>query len=135
MLFVDHISGLKRNMIMRKLAKEQRQKPALSRAAARLHGQPGFAVPALRALQRAGHDIAAVYSQPPRPAGRGHAVRRARCTRRRRRWACRCARPARLKRDTAAQAAFAALELDAAVVAAYGLILPQRCSARRGAAA
>ena len=39
-------------------------------------GSPDFAVPALRALHGAGHEIAAVYCQPPRPAGRGQAVRR-----------------------------------------------------------
>ena len=38
-------------------------------------GSPDFAVPALRALHAAGHEIAAVYCQPPRPAGRGQAVR------------------------------------------------------------
>ena len=43
-------------------------------------GSPDFAVPALRALHDAGHQIAAVYCQPPRPAGRGQAVRAARCT-------------------------------------------------------
>ena len=39
-------------------------------------GSPDFAVPALRALHAAGHEIAAVYCQPPRPAGRGQAVQR-----------------------------------------------------------
>jgi methionyl-tRNA formyltransferase len=39
-------------------------------------GSPDFAVPALRALHHAGHDIAAVYCQPARPAGRGQAIRR-----------------------------------------------------------
>ncbi|NVN11684.1 methionyl-tRNA formyltransferase, partial [Nguyenibacter vanlangensis] len=38
-------------------------------------GTPDFAVPALHALHAAGHEIAVVYSQPPRPAGRGQAVR------------------------------------------------------------
>ncbi len=88
-------------------------------------GSPDFAVPALLALHRAGHDIAAVYCQPARPAGRGQSVRR-------------CAvhiaadalgvpvrTPARLRTDPDAQAAFGALTLDVAVVAAYGLILPQ----------
>ena len=89
-------------------------------------GSPDFAVPALRALHAAGHEIAAVYCQPPRPAGRGHALRpcpvqmRGGAT-----WALPVRTPARLRGDPAAQAAFAALELDAAVVAAYGLILPQ----------
>ena len=87
-------------------------------------GSPAFAVPALHALVAAGHDIACVYCQPPRPANRGHALTR-------------CAvhvtadalglpvrTPPRVKRDAAEHDAFAALRLDAAVVAAYGLILP-----------
>ena len=89
-------------------------------------GSPDFAVPALRALHAAGHEIAAVYCQPPRPAGRGQALRR--CPVQvggRARWAWRCARRRGCARDAAAAAAFAALDLDAAVVAAYGLILPQ----------
>ena len=40
-------------------------------------GTPDFAVPALRSLQGAGHEVVAVYCQPPRPAGRGQAERRA----------------------------------------------------------
>ncbi len=86
-------------------------------------GTPDFAVPSLAALLDAGHEIAAVYCQPPRPSGRGHrvqlspvhaaAVSRSLLVR----------HPASL-RDASAQAEFAALRLDAAVVAAYGLILP-----------
>jgi methionyl-tRNA formyltransferase len=88
-------------------------------------GTPEFAVPALVALVEAGHEVVAVYSQPPRPGGRrgkeltpspvhkeaearGIAVRH----------------PVSLK-GAEEQAAFAALEADIAVVAAYGLILPQ----------
>ncbi|HEX7967759.1 MAG TPA: formyltransferase family protein, partial [Stellaceae bacterium] len=86
-------------------------------------GTPDFAVPSLRALIAAGHEIAAVYSQPPRPVGRGqraqpspvHAVAESA--------GLSVRTPARL--DAEAAAAFAALELDAAVVAAYGLILPK----------
>jgi len=88
-------------------------------------GSPDFAVPALRALAAAGHEIAAVYCQPPRPVGRG-----------RRETPCPVHRaalalglpvrtPARLRHEAAEHAAFAALDLDAAVVAAYGLILPR----------
>ncbi len=88
-------------------------------------GSPAFAVPALHALHAAGHTIAAVYAQPPRPAGRRnrltpcpvHAAADA--------MGLPVRTPARLRRDLDAQAAFAALDLDAAVVAAYGLILPQ----------
>jgi methionyl-tRNA formyltransferase len=87
-------------------------------------GSPDFAVPALQALRAAGHAIAAVYCQPPRPAGRGQ--RETPCPVQRAAEALGLAvrSPARLRQDAAAQAAFAALDLDAAIVAAYGLILP-----------
>ncbi len=87
-------------------------------------GTPDFAVPALLALAEAGHEIACVYSQPPRPAGRGHKPRPSpvHAAAAARGWPVRT--PTSL-RDPQAQAAFAALNLDAAVVAAYGLILPQ----------
>jgi methionyl-tRNA formyltransferase len=88
-------------------------------------GTPEFAVSALRALHAAGHDIAAVYCQPPRPAGRGQALRRCPVHRCAEQLGLTVRTPARLRKDIPAQAAFAALELDAAVVAAYGLILPQ----------
>jgi methionyl-tRNA formyltransferase len=88
-------------------------------------GSPDFAVPALRALHAAGHEIACVYAQPPRPAGRGQkenpcAVHRAALE-----LGLPVRTPARVKRDAAEHAAFAALDLDVAVVAAYGLILPK----------
>ena len=88
-------------------------------------GSPEFAVPALQALHGAGHEIAAVYCQPPRPAGRGNhltpcAVHAAAVL-----LGLPVRTPERLRRSQDDQAAFAALELDAAVVAAYGLILPQ----------
>lgn len=88
-------------------------------------GSPAFAVPALRALHEAGHEIAAVYSQPPRPAGRGQAMTPCPVHAAADALGLPVRTPARLKRDPDAQAAFAALDLDAAVVAAYGLILPQ----------
>ena len=88
-------------------------------------GSPDFAVPALRALHSAGHDIAAVYSQPPRPAGRGRAVTPCPVHAEALALDLPIRTPARLRRDEAEHAAFAALGLDAAVVAAYGLILPQ----------
>lgn len=87
-------------------------------------GTPDFAVPALRALHEAGHEIVAVYSQQPRPAGRGQAVRASPVQREAERLGLMVRTPARLKRDESAHAEFAALSLDAAVVAAYGLILP-----------
>ncbi|MEA2740119.1 MAG: methionyl-tRNA formyltransferase [Acetobacteraceae bacterium] len=88
-------------------------------------GTPDFAVPALRALHHAGHDIAAVYCQPARPAGRGQAVRRCPVHTAADILGIPVRTPARLRADVEAQAAFDALNLDAAVVAAYGLILPQ----------
>ena len=88
-------------------------------------GSPDFAVPALRALHGAGHEIAAVYTQPPRPAGRGQHLSRCPVHVAAEAWGLTVHHPVSLKRDKAAQEAFAALQLDAAVVAAYGLILPQ----------
>ena len=87
-------------------------------------GSPEFSVPALEALHAA-HDVVCVYTQPPRPAGRGHAVTRCAVHAAADRLGLPVRHPVSLKRDPAAQAAFAALDLDVAVVAAYGLILPQ----------
>jgi methionyl-tRNA formyltransferase len=87
-------------------------------------GSPDFAVPALRALHAAGHEIAAVYCQPPRPAGRGQKETPCPVHRAALELGLEVRTPIRLKRDTAQHEAFAALDLDAAVVAAYGLILP-----------
>ena len=86
-------------------------------------GTPDFAVPALEALVSAGHEIAAVYCQPPRPAGRGKAPRPSSVQLRAESFGLPVRSPVSL-RDPDEQAAFAALDLDAAVVAAYGLILP-----------
>jgi methionyl-tRNA formyltransferase len=88
-------------------------------------GSPDFAVPALTALHAAGHQIAAVYCQRPRPAGRGQALRPCPVHAAAERLGLEVRTPARLRTDAEAQAAFAQLDLDAAVVAAYGLILPQ----------
>ena len=88
-------------------------------------GSPDFAVPTLQALHDAGHGIAAVYCQKPRPAGRGQALRRCAVQVRAEALGLPVRTPERLRRDTAEHAAFAALDLDAALVAAYGLILPQ----------
>jgi methionyl-tRNA formyltransferase len=88
-------------------------------------GSPDFAVPALRALHAAGHDIAAVYAQPPRPAGRGQKETPCPVHRAALDLGLPVRTPARVRRDTAEHDAFAALGLDAAVVAAYGLILPK----------
>jgi len=86
-------------------------------------GTPDFAVPALAALLAAGHEVVAVYTQPPREAGRGHKprpspVQEAAGIR------DLAVRTPKSLRDPAEQAAVAALGLDAAVVVAYGLLLP-----------
>ena len=96
-------------------------------------GTPEFAVPTLDALIVAGHEIAAVYTQPPRPAGRGKALAPSPVHTRAEMLGLAVRHPASL-RDAETQAAFAALDLDVAVVAAYGLILPPAILAapRRG---
>jgi methionyl-tRNA formyltransferase len=86
-------------------------------------GTPDFAVPALDALVAAGHDIVAVYSQPPRPAGRGKAPRPSPVHARADALGLEVRTPVSL-RGAEEQADFAALQADMAVVAAYGLILP-----------
>jgi len=87
-------------------------------------GTPDFSVPALDALLGAGHEVACVYSQPARPAGRGKALRPSPVARRAEAAGLPVRTPVSLKAPEE-QAAFAALGLDAAVVVAYGLILPQ----------
>ena len=87
-------------------------------------GTPDFAVPTLLALAGAGHDIAAVYTRAPKPAGRGMALQPTPVEREARRLALPVLTPKTLK-DEAAQAAFRAHNADAAVVVAYGLILPK----------
>ena len=87
-------------------------------------GTAAFAVPSLEAIHAAGHDIARVYSQPPRPAGRGHKPRQTPVHDAAERLGLDVATPTSL-RDEAAQADFAALGCDACVVVAYGQILPR----------
>ncbi|MSP87849.1 MAG: methionyl-tRNA formyltransferase [Alphaproteobacteria bacterium] len=87
-------------------------------------GTPDFAVPSLAALHGAGHDIRAVYSQPPRPAGRGKQPQLSPVHR----WADTHGLPVHTPerlRDPAEHERFRALALDAAAIVAYGLILPQ----------
>jgi methionyl-tRNA formyltransferase len=86
-------------------------------------GTPDFSVPVLEALVDAGHDVAAVYCQPPRPAGRGKKDRPSPVQRRAEARGLEVRHPVSLK-GAAEQAAFAALDADVAVVVAYGLILP-----------
>ncbi|HVF82842.1 MAG TPA: methionyl-tRNA formyltransferase [Sphingomicrobium sp.] len=87
-------------------------------------GSPAFAVPTLDALVEAGHSVLAVYCQPPRPAQRGKKVQPTAVQQRAEQLGLPVRTPARL-REPAEQEAFAALNADIAVVAAYGLILPQ----------
>lgn len=87
-------------------------------------GTPDFSVPVLEALLAAGHEIAAVYCQPPRPAGRGKKDRPSPVQARAGALGLDVCHPVSLK-DASAQADFAALGADIAVVVAYGLILPQ----------
>ncbi|MBU3991112.1 MAG: methionyl-tRNA formyltransferase [Alphaproteobacteria bacterium] len=88
-------------------------------------GTPEFAVPTLVALVGAGHDIACVYTQPPRPGGRrGKELTPSPVQRESEARGIMVRHPASLK-GADEQAAFAALGADIAVVAAYGLILPQ----------
>jgi len=86
-------------------------------------GTPAFSVPALDALVAAGHDIVAVYCQPPRPAGRGKKERSGPVQRRATELGLAVCYPQSL-RSTEAQKTFAAHAADVAVVVAYGLILP-----------
>lgn len=86
-------------------------------------GTPEFSVPVLRALA-ARHDVVCVYSQPPRPAGRGKAERKSAVQAAAEGLGLPVRHPLSLK-GAAEQAEFAALNADVAVVVAYGLILPQ----------
>ncbi len=87
-------------------------------------GTPDFAVPTLNALAAAGHDICAVYSQPPRRAGRGKAFSPTPVHKRAEELGLHVRTPVSLNLPEE-QSAFAELDADIAVVAAYGLILPQ----------
>ena len=87
-------------------------------------GTPDFAVPTLRALHEAGHEVVAAYTQPPRPAGRGKKLQPSPVQKLAEELGIEVHTPKSLRNEEA-QAEFAALEADVAVVAAYGLILPQ----------
>ena len=86
-------------------------------------GTPEFAVPTLDALVAAGHDVAAVYTQPPRRANRGKKLTPSAVQQRAEELGLLVRSPLSLRQEDA-QADFAALGLDVAIVAAYGLILP-----------
>ncbi len=87
-------------------------------------GTSAFAVPALRALVEAGHDIAAVYTRAPKPAGRGQQERKTTVHELADQLGLPVRTPRTLKTDEEAQA-FRTLDLDAAVVVSYGHILPK----------
>ena len=87
-------------------------------------GTPDFALAPLRALVDAGHEVVCVYTQPPARAGRGHKVQPSPVQQEAESRGIEVRTPDSLK-DADAQQAFADLKLDAAVVVAYGLILPQ----------
>lgn len=87
-------------------------------------GTPDFSVPVLDALVEAGHEVVAVYSQPPRPAGRGKKERPSPVQSRAEALGLPTRHPTSLRNDEAL-ADFEALNADIAVVVAYGLILPQ----------
>lgn len=87
-------------------------------------GSPAFAVPSLRALQAAGHEIVAVYSQPPRPAGRGEKLQKTAIHEEAERLGLGPVRtPERLKGADLEE--LLALECDVICVVAYGLLLPK----------
>jgi methionyl-tRNA formyltransferase len=96
----------------------------MSRLRLAFMGTPDFAATSLSALIAAGRDIAAVYSQPPRPAGRGHQPRPSPVQLLAESHRLSVHTPASLK-GAETQAAFAGLGLDVAVVVAYGLLLPR----------
>jgi methionyl-tRNA formyltransferase len=87
-------------------------------------GTPPFAVPALRSLVAAGHHVVAAYTRAPQPAGRGKPLMRSAVHVAAEGMGIAVRTPGTL-RDAEEQAAFAALNADVAVVAAYGLLLPQ----------
>jgi methionyl-tRNA formyltransferase len=88
-------------------------------------GTPEFSVHILDALVNSGHEVVCVYSQPPRPAGRGHKLQPSPVHSRAEELNIPVRTPLSLKKDAAAREEFAALNIDIAIVAAYGLILPQ----------
>ena len=155
-LFIDYLSRLKRDMVVRKFSKQKRARSlgcplaafmsAKCRAshvlaavksggrttgrhkgisdAHRLHGHARFRGAALRAIREAGHEVAAVYTQPPRAAGRGMALRKSPVQQDAEQAGLTVLTPERLK-SAEEQERFRALNADAAVVVAYGLILPK----------
>lgn len=89
-----------------------------------LFGSPAFALPSLDALLQAGHDVALVVTQPDRPAGRGLRYSSPAVAVRARELGLRVEQPARIRRNADFRQLLADLQLDVAVTAAYGQILP-----------
>ena len=87
-------------------------------------GTADFALPALERLAQSRHDVVAVYTQPPRPGGRGHKARRTAVHDAAEALDLEVRTPRTLK-DAAVQAELRALQADVGIVAAYGLLLPQ----------
>ncbi len=87
-------------------------------------GTPDFAVPSLNALVADGHEVVAAYTQPPRRAGRGKSLTPSPVQKRAEALGIEVRHPVSL-RNAEENAAFAAIDADVAVVAAFGLILPQ----------
>src|SRR5512140_2962126 len=87
-------------------------------------GTPDFAVPTLRAILDAGHDVVAVYTQPPRAAGRGMALRKSPVQQVAEQAELSVLTPERLK-SAEEQSHYAAFNADVVLVVAYGLILPK----------
>lgn len=87
-------------------------------------GTPHFSVPVLEAILAAGHEVVAVYTQPPRPAGRGMAESKSPVHVTAEKHGLAVVTPKNFKAEED-RAAFAALKADAAVVVAYGLLLPE----------
>ena len=88
-------------------------------------GTPAFSVGALEALIASGHEIVCVYTQPPRPKGRGQQVQNSPVHETALRHNIPVFTPKSLRKDEEARRVFAAHDLDVAVVAAYGLLLPR----------
>ncbi|WP_336945008.1 methionyl-tRNA formyltransferase [Asaia sp. HN010] len=89
-------------------------------------GTPDFAVPVFEALRADGHEIVHVYTQPPRPAGRGKALRPSPVQNAAEQAGITVRSPVKIRNDEDEQAFFESLDVDLGIVVAYGLILPQR---------
>ncbi|WP_438382764.1 methionyl-tRNA formyltransferase [Asaia sp. BMEF1] len=89
-------------------------------------GTPDFAVPVFEALRADGHEIVHVYTQPPRPAGRGKALRPSPVQNAAEQAGITVRSPVKIRNNEDEQAFFESLDVDLGIVVAYGLILPQR---------